>query len=123
MPLDRVPFQIHPGPRAEDPGLKFPAAAATREPTTVTELFVLTAKLQSFPEDSDMINWVTLMSVTSTTEVPLMMGKNTKEAPVKAAPDIAFVASARAGVQGCFSPRAPLSTSLVPEVPAKADLV
>ncbi|RXN09349.1 serine threonine- kinase pim-1-like protein [Labeo rohita] len=50
-------------------------------------------------------------------------GKEQKEVPVKAAPVFAVVASASAGVKGSFSPRAPLSTSLVPEVPAKAALV
>ncbi|RXN13001.1 serine threonine- kinase pim-1-like protein [Labeo rohita] len=50
-------------------------------------------------------------------------GKEQKEVPVKAAPVFAVVASARAGIKGSFSPRAPLSTSLVPEVPAKAALV
>ncbi|XP_073677308.1 uncharacterized protein tbc1d10c [Garra rufa] len=50
-------------------------------------------------------------------------GKEHKEVPVKAALIFVVVASARAGVQGCFSPRAPLSTSLVPEVPAKAALM
>ncbi|RXN30032.1 hypothetical protein ROHU_017925 [Labeo rohita] len=70
-----------------------------------------------------MIDRVTLPPAMSTTKFPLLMGKNTKEAPVKAVPVFAVVASARAGVQGCFSPRAPLSTSLVPEVPAKAALV
>ncbi len=52
-----------------------------------------------------------------------MMGQNSKVVPVKSVPVFAVVASDRAGVQDCFSPRAPLSVSLLPEDPAKAALV
>lgn len=46
-----------------------------------------------------------------------------KVVPVKSVPVFVIIASARAGVQSCFSPRAPLSSSLLPEVPAEAALV
>ncbi len=103
--LHRVTFQSSFGSRASCPGLKVPAAVAPPE------------------EVSDTTDRATLTPILSTTNVRLVMGQNSKVVPVKVVPVFAVVASVRAGVQGCFSPRAPLSTSLLPEDPAKAALV
>lgn len=86
-------------------------------PAMVPQLCVTAASAAQLPRGSGH-DRVTLMPVMSTTKVSLMTA--TKEVPAKAV--FAVAASARAGVQGCSSPKAHLNL-LGPEFPAKAALV